>query len=182
MACSCGSYGEKLSSEIRNKRKGIIPDMNTQHKLDKARPPRVHITYDLELGGAVEKKELPMIIGVIGEFAQEDTPLKERSFTHIHKDNFDAVLAGMKPALTFQVESHLPEQEGMLDVALQFSEMDDFSPDKLVRQVPVLAQLLAVREKLSDVKGRALGNDRLREQLDQILRGDRVSMENEAES
>lgn len=149
--------------------------MNTQHKLDKVRPPRVHITYDLELGGAVEKKELSMIIGVVGEFSEEETLLKERSFTHINKDNFNAVMSGMHPSLNFQVESQLPELEGMLDVTLNFSELDDFSPDRLVHQIPVLEKLLRIREKLSDVKGRALGNDRLREHLDELLRGDAVS-------
>lgn len=143
--------------------------MNTQRKLDKVRPPRVQITYDVELGGAVEKKELPLVVGVIGKFAEQATPLRERRFMHIDKDNFNAVMEGFSPSLALQVESALPGQSGFLNVDLQFKSMADFSPENLARQIEPLRNLLDVRGNLSDLKGRVLSNEKLRDHLAEIL-------------
>ena len=84
---------------------------NTQKKLGKARPPRVQITYDVEVGGAQSKKELPLVMGVMGDFAKDETTLRERRFTHIDKDNFNDVMEGMTPSVDMLVESALPEKE-----------------------------------------------------------------------
>ena len=143
--------------------------MNTQHKLDKVRAPRVQITYDVELGGAVEKKELPMVIGVIGQFAEHKLPMRERSFMHIDKDNFNAVMEGLSPSLSVQVESALPGNDGYLNVDLKFKSMMDFTPENLAQQIDPLHKLLDVRGKLSDLKGRALSNEKLRDRLAEIL-------------
>lgn len=143
--------------------------MNTQHKLDNVRPPRVQLTYDVELGGAVEKKELPLVIGVIGHFAEQDKLLRERSFIHIDKDNFNAVMEGLSPSLSLQVESALPGNDGYLNVDLTFTSMMDFTPERLAEQIEPLRQLLDIRGKLSDLKGRALSNEKLRERLAEIL-------------
>ena len=62
-----------------------------QHKIDRVRPPRVQITYDVEVGGAIELKELPFVLGVMGDFVgkpeeapgpspQGRLPLAPRSF------------------------------------------------------------------------------------------------------
>ena len=106
---------------------------STQHKLDRVRPPRVHITYDVEVGDAIEVKELPFVMGVLGDFTgQPVDPLprmKERKFVEVNPDNFDSVLEGMKPHLAFSVENKLSEDPnaGQLKVDLQFKSMEDFS-------------------------------------------------------
>nr|WP_238483024.1 type VI secretion system contractile sheath small subunit [Rahnella perminowiae] len=139
--------------------------------MSKARPPRVQITYDVEVGGAEAKKELPLVMGVIGNFANDDMPLRDRRFTHIDKDNFNNVMEGMKPAVEMLVESTLPEKEGQMAIALEFNSMDDFSPENVVMQVEPLRKLLELREQLSDLRNRTASNDRLKEQLVELLEG-----------
>lgn len=143
--------------------------MNTQRKLDKVRPPRVQITYDVELGGAVEKKELPLVIGVIGKFSEQDVALRDRRFMHIDKDNFNAVMEGLAPSLDIQVESALPGEAGFLNIDLHFKSMADFSPESLAKKIEPLRNLLETRGKLSDLKGRVLSNEKLRDRLAEIL-------------
>ena len=142
---------------------------NTQHKLSKARPPRVQITYDVEIGGAESKKELPLVMGVIGDFAKDEMSLRDRRFTHIDKDNFNNVMEGMSPAIDMLVESTLPEKEGQMAVSLEFNCMDDFSPENVAMQVEPLRKLLELREQLSDLRNRTASNDRLKEQLVELL-------------
>ena len=142
---------------------------NTQHKLSKARPPRVQITYDVEVGGAESKKELPLVMGVIGDFAKDEMSLRDRHFTHIDKDNFNNVMEGMSPAIDMLIESTLPEKEGQMAVSLEFNCMDDFSPENVAMQVEPLRKLLELREQLSDLRNRTASNDRLKEQLVELL-------------
>ncbi|MGG8471136.1 type VI secretion system contractile sheath small subunit [Rahnella sp. PAMC25617] len=142
---------------------------NTQHKLSKARPPRVQITYDVEVGGAESKKELPLVMGVIGDFAKDEMSLRDRRFTHIDKDNFNNVMEGMSPAIDMLIESTLPEKEGQMAVSLEFNCMDDFSPENVAMQVEPLRKLLELREQLSDLRNRTASNDRLKEQLVELL-------------
>src|ERR1700732_5414968 len=110
---------------------------SAQHKLDRVRPPRVQITYDVEVGGAIEIKELPFVVGVLGDFTgnpEQPLPkLKERKFVEVNHDNFDTVLEGMKPHLSFAVENKLSEDPAapQLKVDLQFKSMDDFAPDNV---------------------------------------------------
>lgn len=138
---------------------------NTQHKLDKARPPRVQITYDVEIGDAQTAKELPLVIGVMGDFTQSTDTLKDRKFINIDKDNFNEVMGSMKPEAEFLVDNTLTETDGKLAVSLTFNSIDDFSPDNVVRQVEPLKKLMDLREQLSDLKNRAASNERLKEQL-----------------
>lgn len=143
-----------------------------QHKLDRVRSPRVHITYDVETGGAIEQKELPFVMGVFGDFTgQPEEPLprlKDRKFVEIDPDNFDSVLSAMKPHLAFSVENKLSEDPnaGQLKVDLRFRSMDDFEPAQVARQIKPLKELLDLRQKLSDLRGSLQGNDK----LDEILR------------
>ncbi len=147
-----------------------------QHKLDRVRSPRVHITYDVETGGAIEKKELPFVMGVFGDFTgmpEEPLPrLKDRKFVEINPDNFDSVLAAMKPHLSFSVENKLSEdpEAGQLKVDLQFRSLDDFEPTNVARQIRPLKELLDLRTKLSDLRGSLQGNDKLEELLQEALR------------
>jgi type VI secretion system protein ImpB len=144
-----------------------------QHKLDRVRSPRVHITYDVETGGAIEKKELPFVMGILGDFTgnpEEPLPkLKERKFVEVNPDNFDAVLAAMKPHLAFSVENKLSEDSGagQLKVDLRFRSLEDFEPENVAKQVKPLKELLDLRTKLSDLRGSLQGNDK----LDELLQG-----------
>jgi type VI secretion system protein ImpB len=140
-------------------------------KLEKVRPPRVHITYDVEIGDAIEVKEIPFVLGVLGDFTgqpQEPLPrLKDRKFVEITLDNFDDALAAMKPHLGLSVENKLSEdpEAGKLKVSLDFRSMDDFSPENVARQVKPLRELLDLRTRLSDLRGGLQGNDKLEELL-----------------
>ena len=147
-----------------------------QHKLDRVRSPRVHITYDVETGGAIEKKELPFVMGVFGDFTgmpEEPLPrIKDRKFVEIGPDNFDSVLAAMKPHLQFKVENKLSEDPnaGQLGVDLRFRSMEDFEPTNVAKQIKPLKELLDLRTKLADLRGTMQGNDKLDEILQETLR------------
>lgn len=152
-----------------------------QHKLDRVRSPRVHITYDVETGGAIEKKELPFVMGVFGDFTgmpEEPLPrLKDRKFVEVNPDNFDSVLAAMKPHLAFSVENKISDDPdaGQLKVNLRFRSMDDFSPTQVAKQIKPLNELLELRTKLSDLRGSLQGNDKLDDLLQEALRdGDKL--------
>ena len=144
---------------------------STQHKLDRVRPPRVHVTYDVEVGDAIELKELPFVMGVLGDFTGQPTEalprLRDRKFVEVNPDNFDSVLEGMKPHLSFSVENKLSEDSNapQLKVDLHFKSMDDFEPENVARQVKPLKELLDLRTKLSDLRGSLQGNDKLEELL-----------------
>ena len=144
---------------------------STQHKLDRVRPPRVQITYDVEIGDAIEIKELPFVMGVLGDFTGQPTEplarLKDRKFVEVNPDNFDQVLESMKPHLAFSVENKLSEDPdaGNLKVDLHFKSLDDFSPENVSRQVGPLRELLELRGRLSDLRGSLQGNDKLEELL-----------------
>jgi len=142
-----------------------------QQKLGRVRPPRVHITYDVEVGGAIENKELPFVMGVLGDFTgQPEQPLprlKDRKFVEITPDNFDTVLQGMAPHLSFAVENKLSDDAsaGQLKVDLRFKALEDFEPEQVARQVKPLQELLELRTKLADLRGSLQGNDKLDELL-----------------
>jgi type VI secretion system protein ImpB len=146
-----------------------------QHKLDRVRPPRVQITYDVEIGDAIEIKELPFVMGVMGDFTGQPTEpqarLKDRKFVEVNPDNFDAVLESMKPHLAFSVENKLSEDPnaGNLKIDLNFKSLDDFAPENVARQVRPLRELLELRGRLSDLRGNMQGNDKLEELLRQSV-------------
>lgn len=148
---------------------------SNQKKLGRVRAPRVNITYDVEVGDAIEVKELPFAMGVLGDFTgQPSDPLprlKDRKFVEVSPDNFDTVLAGMKPHLSFAVENKLSEDPnaGQLKVDLHFKSLDDFSPDQVARQVGPLNELLKLRSKLADLRGSLQGNDKLEEVLQDVI-------------
>jgi type VI secretion system protein ImpB len=144
---------------------------STQHKLDRVRAPRVQITYDVEVGDAIEVKELPFVMGVLGDFTGQPVDplprLKDRKFVEVTPDNFDTVLESMKPHLAFSVENKLSEDPaaGNIQVDLHFKSLDDFAPDNVARQVKPLRELLELRDRLSDLRGSMQGNDKLEEAL-----------------
>jgi len=144
-----------------------------QHKLDRVRPPRVQITYDVEIGDAIEMKELPFVAGVLGDFVgnpEEPLPgMKNRKFVEIDRDNFDQVMAGLKPRLTYAVENKLQNDESRLGVELKFNKMEDFDPDNVVQQVEPLRQLVEARKKLSDLRSKMDGNEKLENLLHDVI-------------
>jgi type VI secretion system protein ImpB len=136
-----------------------------QHKLDRVRPPRVQITYDVETGGAIQKKELPFVVGVLadlsGKPAEALPKLKERKFVEIDRDNFNDVLASARPRLAFQVNNVLGGAAEKLNVELSFENMDDFGPLAVIEQVAALRKLYDARQRLSDLLAKLDGNDSL---------------------
>jgi len=143
---------------------------STQHKLDRVRPPRVQVTYDVEVGGAIEVKELPFVMGVLGDFTGQPTEpfpkVKEWKFVEVNPDNFDSVLESMRPHLAFSVDNKLSnDPDSKLKIDLNFKSLQDFEPDQVAKQVQPLNELLQLREKLSDLRGSLQGNDKLEELL-----------------
>ena len=144
-----------------------------QHKIDRVRPPRVQITYDVEVGGAIEMKELPFVVGVMGDFVgkpEEPLPaIKNRKFVEIDPDNFNQVLAGMKPRVAFSVDNKLQEDGSKIGVDLKFNNIEDFEPDQIVQQVEPLRKLVEARKKLSDLRSKMDGNEKLETLLEDII-------------
>ena len=146
---------------------------SVQKRLQKVRAPRVQMTYDVEIGDAIENKELPFVVGVVGDFgadpSAEKKRLKDRKFVNVDASNFDEVLGGVAPAVQFRVENHLSEEGGQFGVQLQFREMADFRPEAVVQQVAPLKGLLDARTKLADLRNKLAGNDKLEDLLNDVL-------------
>jgi type VI secretion system protein ImpB len=145
----------------------------TQKKLERVRPPRVSITYEVETGGAIEMKELPFVMGVLADLSgnpgQPLPRLKERKFVEVNPDNFDTVLKSAQPRLQYTTENKLRPDGSKIAVELKFESLEDFSPDKVAEQVKPLRELLELRTKLADLRGRLQGNDKLEEILQETL-------------
>ena len=144
-----------------------------QQKIDRVRPPRVQITYDVEVGGALELKELPFVVGVMGDFvgkSEEPLPaLKNRKFVEIDPDNFDQVMTGMSPRLAYTVDNKLQDDGSKMGIELKFKSMEDFEPDRIVQQAEPLRKLVEARQKLSDLRSKMDGNEKLESMLEDIL-------------
>lgn len=148
---------------------------SVQKRLERVRPPRVQLTYDVEIGDAIEQKELPFVMGVMGDFTGQQDPdkplpkLKDRKFVNVDMDNFDEVMSGMAPRATYRVKNKLSEEGGEFAVNLQFNKMEDFTPDAVVQQVEPLRKLLEARTKLSDLRNKLAGNEKLEDALADVL-------------
>jgi type VI secretion system protein ImpB len=144
-----------------------------QKKLARVRPPRVHITYDVHIGDAIEMKELPFVMGVLADLSgnpDEALPrLRDRKFVEIDRDNINSVMKGMKPRLAFKVDNKLADDDSQMGVELRFNSMDDFEPENVVNQVEPLKKLLDVRRHLSDLLAKTDGNDKLNDRLSEIV-------------
>jgi type VI secretion system protein ImpB len=144
-----------------------------QHTLDRVRSPRVQITYDVEVGDSIEKKEIPFVVGVMGDFSgKPDEPLpkmKDRKFVEIDRDNFNKVLEGMKPRVAFRVDNKLANDGSQLSVDFRFKSMDDFHPENVAEQITPLKKLVEARKRLSDLLTKLDGNDKLDELLQDII-------------
>ena len=146
---------------------------SVQKRLQRIRPPRVQLTYDVEVGDGKEVKELPFVIGVLGDFSAaselEKTKLKDKKFINVDLDNIDEVMQSLAPRATFQVENTLTEEGGRMAVDLTFNSMQDFRPENVVQQVDPLRKLVEARERLTDLRNKISNNERLEDLLDEVL-------------
>lgn len=144
-----------------------------QHKLDRVRRPRVQITYDVETNGAMEKVELPFVVGVMADLSGQPKealkPLKDRKFVPIDRDNFNEVLKKSAPRLAMKVQNRLTDENTQLAVELNFKNMDDFEPARVAEQVAPLKQLLEMRKQLTELLSKMEGNDKLDQLLGDVL-------------
>ncbi|KQO61888.1 type VI secretion protein [Methylobacterium sp. Leaf469] len=142
-------------------------------KLERVRKPRVHIKYEVETEGALIEKELPFVVGVLGDFtgnpAEPLKPFRERKFVQIDRDNFDEVMARMAPGLNLLVDNTLADDGTQMALKLRFNKLDDFEPAAIVRQVPALAKLFETRNELRDLMTKADRSEDLELLLERIL-------------
>lgn len=142
-------------------------------KLKRVRKPRVHITYDVETNGAEEKKELPFVVGVMGDYSGDNTEnkksLKERKFVQIDRDNFNEAMGKINPKLQMKVENTLADDGSEMSVGLDFNAIDDFEPQNIVKQVEPLKQLMDARNKLRDLLSKADRSEELEGVLEEVL-------------
>src|SRR6516164_1210924 len=146
---------------------------STQHKLDRVRRPRVQITYDVETGGAMEKVELPFVVGVMADLSGQPKealrPMKDRKFTPIDRDNFNEVLEKATPRLAMKVQNRLTDEDTKLAVELNFKHIDDFEPARVAEQVAPLKELMEMRLRLTQLLSKMEGNDKLDQLLTEVL-------------
>jgi len=144
-----------------------------QHTLDRVRSPRVQITYDVEVGDAIETKEIPFVVGVLADLSgkpEEPLPkLKERKLVEIDRDNFNKVLEGMKPRLAYRMDNKLSDDDSSMAVELKFKSLEDFHPENVAKQIDPIRKLVEAREKLSGLLNKLDGNDKLDELLQEVI-------------
>jgi len=148
--------------------------MSSVHdKLARVRKPRVHITYEVETEGAQIERELPFVMGIMGDFAGDPSeplkPLAERKFVQIDRDNFNDVMARIQPGLNIKVDNTLAGDGSQMAVNLKFNSLDDFEPTKVAEQVPALKAMLETRAKLRDLMSKVDRSDELEGLLEQVL-------------
>ncbi len=145
-----------------------------QHKLDRVRPPRVQITYDVEIGDAIETKELPFVVGVMSDLSGMPEnplpPVKDRKFVEVDRDNLNEIMASIGPRLKFAVDNKLSDDpDSKLAVELRFSNMEEFGPLEVLKQIEPLAKLYEARTLLKDLLTKLDGNDMLDHLLEDVL-------------
>ncbi|MGH7077109.1 MAG: type VI secretion system contractile sheath small subunit [Acetobacteraceae bacterium] len=149
---------------------------SVHEKLNRVRKPRVHITYDVETEGAMVERELPFVVGVLGDFSGDPTqplrPLTDRKFVQIDRDNFNDVMARMTPGLKMRVDNKLDEAGGQMAVDLKFNAMEDFEPARVAEQIPALKALMETRNKLRDLMSKVDRSEELESLLEQVLKNE----------
>jgi type VI secretion system protein ImpB len=142
-------------------------------KLERVRKPRVHITYEVETEGAMVERELPFVVGVMGDFSGDPTeplkPLKDRKFIQVDRDNFNDVMARLTPGLNLKVDNTLQDDGSQMAVELKFRSMEDFEPAAIVNQVPALKKLMDTRNQLRDLMTKVDRSDQLEKVLERVL-------------
>jgi type VI secretion system protein ImpB len=144
-----------------------------QKKVGRVRPPRVHITYDVQVGDAIEKRDLPFVVGVLADLSgMPDKPLPpiaKRKFVSIDRDNVNDVMKKIEPRLAFKVPNRLNEDDTKLNVELRFESMDDFLPAKVAQQITPLRKLLELRNSLANLRSSLIGNEKLEGLLQEMI-------------
>lgn len=147
---------------------------SVQKKLQRIRPPRVQLTYDVEVGEGKEIKELPFVVGVLGDFSaaseHEKTKLKDKKFINVDLENIDEVMESLAPRAAFQVENTMTETGGRFGVDLTFKSMEDFRPENIAQQIEPLRKLVEARERLTDLRNKISNSERLEDLLDEVLK------------
>jgi type VI secretion system protein ImpB len=142
-------------------------------KLKRVRKPRVHITYDLETNGSIVEKEIPFVMGVMGDYSGDNTEdkkaLKDRKFSQIDRDNFNEIMSKVNPQLRMKVENMLENDGSEMSVNLDFKSMEDFEPHKIVEQIEPLKKLMETRNKLRDLLTKADRSEDLESILEDVL-------------
>jgi type VI secretion system protein ImpB len=142
-------------------------------KLSRVRKPRVHITYEVAVGDAIEEKELPFVVGVLADLSgqpQEALPnVKDRKFVEIDRDNFNQAMAGMKPRLSFRVPNRLKNDDSQIGVELKFKHINDFGPEAVAQQVEPIRKLVEARQRLNQLALKINGSDKLEELLQDVV-------------
>ncbi|MDB5404532.1 MAG: type secretion system protein ImpB [Acetobacteraceae bacterium] len=145
-------------------------------KLSRVRKPRVHIKYEVETEGAQIERELPFVMGIMGEFSGDPTKplpsLTDRKFVQIDRDNFNDVMARIGPGLNLKVDNTLAGDGGQIAVDLKFNSIEDFEPGRIVEQVPALRQLMETRNKLRDLMSKVDRSEELEGLLEQVLQNE----------
>lgn len=151
-----------------------MPRESVQQKLSRVRKPRVHITYDVEVGNAIEKKELPFVVGVLADLSGQPKDalprVKDRKFTEIDRDNFNQVLAGIKPRLTYKARNAISNDGSAIGVELEFKHMDDFGPEAVAQQVDPIRKLVEARQRLHELAVKVNSSDKLEELLQDVVK------------
>jgi len=149
---------------------------NVYSRLERERRPRVHIKYEIESGGAQVERELPFVVGVMGDFSGNPTtplrPLKDRKFIQIGKDNFDEVMERIAPELNIKVNNTLAGDDSLVPVQLKFRSMADFEPGRVAEQVPALKKLLDTRNQLRDLMTKVDRSAELEGLLERVLQNE----------
>jgi type VI secretion system protein ImpB len=144
-----------------------------QKKVGRVRPPRVHITYDVEIGDAIAKRELPFVVGVLADLSgmpeKALPPVAKRKFVNIDRDNVNDVMKKIGPRLAFKVPNRLSEDDTKLNVELRFESMDDFQPAKIAQQITPLRKLLELRSSLANLRSSLIGNEKLENLLQEMI-------------
>jgi type VI secretion system protein ImpB len=150
-----------------------MPKESLQKKVGRVRPPRVHITYDVEKGDAIEKRDLPFVVGVLADLSgmpeKPLPPIAKRKFTLIDRDNVNDVMRKIGPRLAFKVPNRLSEDDTKLNVELRFESMDDFQPARVAQQITPLRKLLDLRNSLANLRSSLIGNEKLENLLQEVI-------------
>ncbi len=146
---------------------------SVQKRLQKVRPPRVQLTYDVEIGDAIEQKEIPFVVGVLGDFSgqseKEQGKLRDRKFVNVDMDNLDDVIGSIAPRAAYRVKNRLTEDGGEIGIDLTFDKFEDFRPEAVVQNVEPLRKLMEARSKLADLRNKMAGNEKLEDLLSDVL-------------
>jgi type VI secretion system protein ImpB len=150
-----------------------MPKESLQKKIGRVRPPRVQITYDVEIGDAIEKRDLPFVVGVLADLSGMPNkplpPIAKRKFVAIDRDNVNDVMKKIGPRLAFKVPNRLNEDDTKLNVELNFESMDDFQPARIANQVTPLRKLLELRNSLANLRSSLIGNEKLDNLLQEMI-------------